>query len=620
MIEKNDYLYPPKEVIDILIKLFNQKQFSSLVDHAQKLIRLYPNAFMIWNILGVTNKNLGKIDEASSSFRKVIKLNPKFAEGYNNLAIICQDQGKFNEAIKLFKKALLLKPNSAIYYNNIGLVFQDLGKFDQAVKAYNTSLSFNPKNAETYFYLGNTHQRQGKLTEAIEFFKKALAIKANYVEVQNNIGVAFRDSGELEQAMHAFSKALSLNKNYAQTYNNLGVVLQYQGNLKEAIKSFVKAINIKADYAEAHNNMGNALQEQNKLDQAIKAYKNSILIDPNYAEAHRNLSNLVKYKAENSQITAVKKLLKNPNLSDDDRCKFLYTFAKMKEDLGDFEAAFENYVAGGALRKKLLRYNIKQDKYLFAKIKKIAPILQNFKLHISTEVTKHFPIFILGMPRSGTTLVEQIISMHSKVQGCGELPFLHKFGASLATNFESLNTDNFMDCRNAYLNKLAKVSNGYQFVTDKMPHNFRYLGLIIKLFPEAKIIHVNRDAIATCWSNFKNYFSINGLGYSYSLHDTMEYFKLYKDLMDVWKNLYTDQIYELKYEKLISDQDRETRRLIEYISLDWEFACLSPQKNKRIVRTASQQQVKKKVYKGSSEAWRKFEPYLKIFFEDPHWL
>ncbi len=620
MTEKNYSLHPPKEVIEILIKLFNQKQFSSLVENAQELIRQYPNAFMIWNILGAANKNLGKIDEASSSFKKVIKLNPKFAEGYNNLAIICQDQGKLNEAIILFQNALLLKPNSATYYNNIGLVFHDLDKFDQAVKAYNKSLSFNPKNAETYFYLGNTFQCQGKLTEAIKFFKKALAIKANYVEVLNNIGVAFKDSGELEQAMHAYSKALSVNPNHAQTYNNLGVVFQYQGNLKEAIASFMRAINIKYYYAEAHNNMGNALKEQNKLDQAIKAYKNSILIDPNYAVAHRNLSNLIKYNAENSQIAAVEKLLKNPNLSDGDRCKLLYTFAKMKEDLGDFKTAFESYVDGGALRKKLLRYNIKQDKSLFAKIKKIAPILENFKLHISTELTGHFPIFILGMPRSGTTLVEQIISMHSKVQGCGELPFLNKFGASLATNFESLNTDNFMDCRNAYLNKLAKISNGYQFVTDKMPHNFRYLGLITKLFPEAKIIHVNRDAIATCWSNFKNYFSVNGLGYSYGLEDTLEYFKLYKDLMDVWKNLYTDQIYELNYEKLTSDQYRETRKLIEYIGLDWETACLSPQKNKRIVRTASQQQVKKKVYKGSSEAWKKFEPYLKDFFEDLQWL
>ena len=149
-----------------------------------------------------------------------------------------------------------------------------------------------------------------------------------------------------------------------------------------------------------------------------------------------------------------------------------------------------------------------------------------------------------------------------------------------------------------------------------MPHNFLYLGLILKVFPEVKIIHVNRDPMATCWSNFKHYFPVNGLGYSYDLGDTVEYFKLYKDLMILWNDLYPDRIYQLNYEKLTIEQNTETRKLIDYLELNWDEICLSPHKNKRIVRTASSQQVREKIYKGSSESWRKFEPYLKNVFHD----
>ena len=172
-----------------------------------------------------------------------------------------------------------------------------------------------------------------------------------------------------------------------------------------------------------------------------------------------------------------------------------------------------------------------------------------------------------------------------------------------------------MEFREGYLSELSKLSNGKQFVTDKMPQNFRYIGLILEAFPEAKVVHVKRDPAATCWSNFKNYFTSKGLGYSYDLEDTVGYFKLYQDLMGFWEQQYTGRIYHLDYDRLTVEQEVETRKLIEHTELDWEDACLSPQRNKRNVRTASQQQVREKVYTGSSDAWRKFEPYLEGKFK-----
>ena len=169
--------------------------------------------------------------------------------------------------------------------------------------------------------------------------------------------------------------------------------------------------------------------------------------------------------------------------------------------------------------------------------------------------------------------------------------------------------------RNRYLKELVKKANGRAFITDKMPQNFLHIGLICAAFPEAKIIHLQRNPEATCWSNFKHYFGSKGLGYSYKLRDTVKYYGLYKDLMLFWSQNYCNRIYNLDYDKLTEDPELETRRLIEYLGLNWEDACLAPQNNKRSVKTASQQQVRKKVYTGSSRAWQKYEPFLDHAFK-----
>lgn len=258
----------------------------------------------------------------------------------------------------------------------------------------------------------------------------------------------------------------------------------------------------------------------------------------------------------------------------------------------------------------MLSYDLKQDELLFDQIKASAPRLKELAFSEPIKAATNTPIFILGMPRSGTTLVEQIISSHSQVHGAGELPFWDRFGGSLSLGNQTISSENVLQMRKAYLCELENVSNGCRFVTDKMPQNFRYIGLLLKALPEAKVIHVKRDPAATCWSNFKHYFSAKGLGYSYDLKDTVNYFKLYQDLMEFWDQQYSEHIYHLDYDKLTREQEAETRNLIEHLELDWEDACLSPQENKRSVRTASQQQVRQKVYMGSSQAWRKFEPYL----------
>jgi tetratricopeptide (TPR) repeat protein len=497
----------------------------------------------------------------------------------------------------------------------MGIVLKEQGKLEEAIAAYNKALAFKPDYAEAYSNMGIVLQDQGKLEEAIAAYNKALAFKPDYAEAYSNMGNVLKDQGKLEEAIEAYNKALAIKPDYAEAYSNMGIAFQEQGKLEEAIEAFNKALAIKPDYAGAYLNMGVALADQGKQEEAIDAYNKALAIKPDHAGAHRNLSIVTKYNSDTAQISEVEALLQRTDLDDSNRCHLLYTHAKMQEDLGDLSAAFDSYVTGGDLRQKLLAYAFKQDKHLFGQIKKIAPQFKDVALNLTGEQIGHTPIFILGMPRSGTTLVEQIISSHSEVTGAGELKYTQQFGVDLTVGQKPVNSETVQSFRKRYLAELAKRADGQAFITDKMPQNFRYIALIRAALPEAKIVHVQRSAEATCWSNFKHYFASKGLGYSYSLRETVAYHGLYKDLMHFWYQSYSDHIYNLDYDKLTEDQEPETRRLIKYLELNWEDACLAPQNNKRSVKTASQQQVRQKVYKGSSQAWRKYEPFLDGVFD-----
>ena len=360
--------------------------------------------------------------------------------------------------------------------------------------------------------------------------------------------------------------------------------------------------------------MGSVLKSQGKLEEAIDSYKKALSLKPDYPEAHRNLSTIQKYTIDDKHFLQVQASYDKDDLSEEARCHLSFALAKMNEDLGKLDQAYIYLFKGNALRKKLLNYSINSDENLFFNLKETQPKLSKNKLEIKETSSGLLPIFIIGMPRSGTTLVEQIVSSHSKVTGAGELRYVMQFGYKLSTDPTCINTNALSEFRQNYLLKLSKVSNGKSIITDKMPHNFRFIPIICAAFPEAKIIHVQRNAAATCWSNFRQYFTSQALGYCYNLNDLVKFYGLYSDLTKFWQSKYGDRIYNLNYEQLTSNQEKETKKLIKHLNLNWEEICLFPQKNKRIVRTASQQQVRQKVYQGSSEAWRAYEVYLDGIF------
>ena len=390
----------------------------------------------------------------------------------------------------------------------------------------------------------------------------------------------------------------------------LGAVLRATGRKSEAVDANQKAVALSPQDAEAHSNLGITLKELGRLDEAEASYNQAIALKPDSADAHRNLTLMKKFDAQDEQYSKMQELYLDKNISEEQRCHINFGLAKACEDLGDFEQAFAHYSEGNMQRKKLLNYDINKDVERFRKIKSNYPQIANNSLEPEKFSKDLMPIFIVGMPRSGTTLVEQIISSHSKVTGAGELAFAAQFGAAIATGITEANNESLLNFRSKYLTKLKSVSNKNLIITDKMPQNFRYIGLLAAAFPEAKIIHVKRNPAAVCWANYKQYFVSKNIGYCYAIDDVISYHKLYENLMDFWTNMLSNRIYKLDYELLTVNQESETRQLIEYLGLDWDEKCLSPQNNMRSVATASNVQVRKKVYRGSSEQWRKYQPFL----------
>ena len=589
-------------------------QFDNAVKSYEMSLSIHSNYAKAHNNLGIIYKELGKMNDAVKSYNKALSIDPDYAEVHNNLGNTLTELGKLDEALKCYQQALIIYPDYLEVHNNLGNIFFELGKFDEAVKFYQKAIALEPDYAEAHNNLATSLNELGQSDKAVMHYESAININPEHAEAHNNLGNILQNSGDLFKAINFYMTAITIDPNFEDAYYNLGITNYLLGQTEEAINSYKQLLVINPDYADAHNNLSIIYQELGQSDEAFNGYVHALAIEPDNTHFHFNLSSLKQYKEADTQFIHMQKLLSNRKLDQSDQIRLSFALAKAYDDLGMKEDLFKILNKANQLRKAELNYSIKRDlnkhsisKKLFKSVISITPSYKPLTVR---------PIFIVGMPRSGTTLVEQIISSHHKVHGEGELPTLDNlitpiFNDYLVNN-NPLTDKDFLSVRYGYIsNHLSNFSSSEKIITDKMPTNFENIGFILKSFPEAKIVHLKRDAMAVCWSIYQRSFSNKDLGFPYNMEDLAQFYNSYTKLMAFWHELFPSQIYDMSYENLTTNQEEETKKLLEYCELDWDDSCLNFYTNKKSAKTASSLQVKEKMYQGSSEAWKKYEQQLK---------
>ena len=534
-----------------------------------------------------------------------------------NYAVKLLTNGQINEALKIVEALIKKSPNVPLLYNIRGVCYQTIRELGNAIDDFSQATILKSDYAEAYCNLGVTYQEKGDLVSAVNAYKNAIDNDNNYPTAHNNLGKIFLASGEIDSSIKHLECAITLKSDFADAHNNLGSAFLRINKLNDAIKSYKKAIALKPDFAVANNNLGIAYLRTGDPKLASKFFENAITITPGYATAHHNLSGVKVYKEKDKQVSLIESLLIENNLSQKERIYLNFALAKAYEDLGNHEELFKHLNEGNRIRKKEMSNSIADSEEHNELIKLFfnSNNINNIKLTYRDSLPIR-PIFIVGMPRSGTSLVEQIISSHHEVYGAGEvnnfhniiMPIIEKHAVNENYN---LKNDEFALIRKQYSNSLERFYANEKVITDKWILNFKTIGFILSAFPESKIVHLKRDARATCWSIYKHYFSDEGNRWAYDYQDLARFYKSYVGLMDYWHNLFPGKIYDISYEDLTSDQEKETRNLLKYCDLDWDENCLNFYTNTRAVKTASAVQVRNKMYQGSSDVWRQYSEHLK---------
>ncbi|MCK4839726.1 MAG: sulfotransferase, partial [Desulfobulbaceae bacterium] len=441
---------------------------------------------------------------------------------------------------------------------------------------------------------GNSMLVEENHEEALKLYLEALVIYPEYARAHYNIGVVLEKTGAKEKAVVSFLRALSFDPEDGNAHYNIGVIRQEQGEEAEAATCFQKAISIKPDYAEAHYNLGVIYKNQGEFEEALRCCQKALLITPDYAKSHFLISSLQKYSGDEGHISEMESLFSQDHINDEKKMYLAFGLGKAYEDSGMHEKAFYYLKEGNKLKRKSYEYSVDETEAEFKRIKRT--FTKSF-IRSNSELGNpdNTPIFILGMPRSGTSLVEQILASHPNIYGAGELPFIANIISqlSLGGQTEKICATISKDGREFiirlgrdYIAEIRKFSAEAKFITDKMPLNFMWIGAIILALPNAKIISCLRDPMDNCLSIYKNIFH-EGHKYAYDLKELGRFHMLYQDLMRYWHEVLPGKIYDISYERLVHNQEVETRDLLNHCGLPWDDACLSFHKTSRIVATAS---------------------------------
>jgi len=569
--------------------------------------------------LGLALLEQGQLDQAAIHFHRALKLRPGLAEIHNNLGNVLKAQGAIAEAIVCYQRAIALRPTMAEAWNNLGNAVRRQGRLDEAAAHFERALALRPGYAEAHNNRGNVLADQGKPAEAAAHFEQALALKPGMAEVHHNLGNALNELGRPLDAVSHLRHALRLRPDNAEAYNSLGSALIALERLAEAVSCLQQALRLKPDFAHAHHNLGSVYKDQGQLADAARCYKQAIALAPQTGLHYRHLFELGRVGDDDRTFQAARALTQQmPPLPAKDRLNLHFALGKAYADQADYDDSFRHLAEGNALKRRAIAYD---EPVALGTFDRIRDVFDAGLMHRMRDLghPSARPIFIIGMPRSGTTLVEQILASHPDVFGAGERTDVERlvlgFGAPESAPVypdvaRILSADTLRQLGERYAAAVGSAAPEAARIVDKMPGNFLYAGLIHLALPNARIIHVHRDPRDTCLSCFSLLFTA-GQPYSYDLGELGRYYRAYETLMAHWRHvLPAGVMLDVRYEDVVADIDHEARRLVAHCGLAWDAACLEFHRTRRVVRTASAVQVRQPIFTSSIGRWRHYRRFL----------
>lgn len=599
---------------------------------------------------GYGAQQAGDLVTAERDYRKVLAQDASNIHALNLMGMLCVNSFRPDEAVDFLKKALSIAADNPQTQSNIGLAYKDLGKNSDAIRHFRRSAKLNQNNPDTYNNLGNVLRAEEMPKEAIKVYERALKMHPTFAECWSNLSAALNEAEQHDRALQAASRAIELDPKLAQAYNNRGDIYLAMALYEEAVQAYRKAVEISPKYAAALINMARTQRDMDLPDEArstlalamelepdnpeallvdgvlneqmgdrdaaASSFKQAIDQLPEMTVAHYYLSQIKGRDGTDEEFSAMRDLDERSDLTPKARMYLEFGLFRACDQRGLYDDAFAHLAAGNAIKAESTPYDDDDTaQYIASIIETAATVKEN--LGDSPGLKDSRPVFVLGMPRSGTSLTEQILASHSEVAGAGELSYAYDTAHSIhdlvkqkfPDNMLALSAEQFVGLGEHYLNRHTKENLGARYVVDKTPLNFQYIGMLALALPQAKFIHCHRDPVANCFSIHRMPFD-DKQTYAHSLVALGTYYNRYWGFMEDWHRLFPGRILDVRYEDTVADIDTQSRRILEFLDLPYEAGVLDFHKTKRLVKTPSASQVRQPIYKDSIAAWKKYEKHL----------
>jgi len=615
-----------KEIYTLAIQNHKKDNFETAERLYKEILEKDPNQFDSIYLLGILSAQSKKIETAKQLFKKAIKIKPNEPKLHYNLGLAFKELGEFKKAISSYKKAIEIDPKYFIAHNNLGNVFDELGKIEQAKNSYENTIKINKNFEDAHYNLGLIFHKLGEHEKARNCYEEAIKINPDFLNAHLNLGILFEKLFDYNKAQNCYERTIEINQNFSLGHYNLGNVLEELGEYKKAINSYERAIKNKPDYIEAYNNLALVFKQLGDIQKAISCYEKAAECKSDNLVSLYYLYELKTEILDSKLYNKILKIIDKLDCSKENKTFGNFLLSKYELNNRNYDKEFNYLLKSHSNYLDLKKNSItKEIDYWLKQLPNAQGLIESIKGYKNYKENNYEikPIFIFGIPRCGSTLLEKVIASGAQHISIGEETNVFRDSVIKIIEKNSFVKLDFYNLQKEIIMKFKKkslIEKKSNFIfTDKSLDNFFYIGLINKIFPNAKFINCKRNIVSSIMSIFKT--NYKDIPWGHSLEHIFKYIDIYKKIIKNLKHVAPNLIYDLEYEKFINNPEEESKKLFVFCDLPWDKKCLEFYKREDVIsKTASKFQIKRPIYQGSGEQYVHYRKFLNKFEKKYDWF